>query len=71
MTRAKNLIKPGDLVKFAKPAFPVVNSNDCGVWYWKLGIVIEVSADRKHIVVFSEGSLHVANDRLIKVSHDQ
>ena len=64
------VIKPGDLVKFAKPILSTGNANHCGVWIWKIGIVILVSRDGSSIVVMSGNKLHHARNRYIKVKDE-
>ena len=66
-----DVIKVGDLVKFARSLYPIKKKGDCGIWLWRVGIVIKVDNNNCEAVVLSEGTLHKTSNRLIKVNSEK
>tara|TARA_B100000287_G_scaffold395231_1_gene409920 strand:+ start:376 stop:600 length:225 start_codon:yes stop_codon:yes gene_type:complete len=50
-------MKKGDLVRFRKEEFPRKRPNDCGIWTWKLGILLEYHTWEKVATILSEGKV--------------
>ena len=52
-------MKSGDLVKFAKSLYPgSFGSNACGIWLWKIGIVIDLNKDKTMATIYSENEIY-------------
>jgi len=52
-------MKSGDLVKFPKSLYPgSFGSNDCGIWLWKIGIVIDLNKAGTMETVYSENEIY-------------
>ncbi len=49
-------MKTGDLVRFRKEEFPV-KPGDCGMWQWKLGLLIQYHTWEKIGTILCEGKL--------------
>jgi len=48
-------VKEGDLVRFRWEEFPRKNPNDCGIWRWRIGLLIEYQTWEKVATILSEG----------------
>ena len=50
-------MKKGDLVRFRKEEWPRKNPADCGIWTWKLGILLEYHTWEKITTILSDGKI--------------
>lgn len=50
-------MKAGDMVRFRKPVYPIQNRNDCGIWDWKLGLLVKYESWEKIATVLHNGKL--------------
>ena len=50
-------MKQGDLVRFRKEEFPRKKPTDCGIWSWKLGILLEYHTWEKVATILCEGKI--------------
>lgn len=48
-------MKTGDMVRFRKERFPRKQKNDCGIWDWKIGLLIEYRPWEKIATILHEG----------------
>ncbi len=51
-------MKAGDLVRFRKEAWERKNPNDCGMWTWKIGLLIEYKTWEKIATILYDGKMH-------------
>lgn len=49
-------MKQGDLVRFREALYPV-KPGDCGVWDWKMGLLIQYHTWEKIGTILSEGKI--------------
>tara|TARA_E500000331_G_scaffold350488_1_gene395465 strand:- start:2572 stop:2787 length:216 start_codon:yes stop_codon:yes gene_type:complete len=50
-------MKPGDMVRFRKEQWKRKCPSDCGMWVWKLGLLVEYHSWEKIATVLCEGKL--------------
>lgn len=50
-------MKVGDLVRFRKEKWPRKNPTDCGIWVWKIGLLVEYHTWEKIATILHEGAL--------------
>jgi len=50
-------MKKGDIVRFRNYTLRPVNRQDCGIWSWKLGLLVEYHTWEKVASILSEGKI--------------
>jgi len=50
-------MKPGDMVRFRKEQWERKNPSDCGMWVWKLGLLVEYHTWEKIATVLCDGEI--------------
>ena len=50
-------MQKGDIVRFRSYTLRPVNNQDCGIWAWKLGLLIEYKKWEKVASILSEGKI--------------
>ena len=51
-------MKKGDLVRFCQEQFQRERTSDCGLWHWKIGLLIEYHTWEKVATVLCEGKTY-------------
>jgi len=51
-------VKSGDIVRFRREAWPRKNPSDCGMWEWKLGLLIEYNTWEKIATILHAGKIY-------------
>ena len=50
-------MKNGDIVRFKSYTLRPVNNHDCGIWSWKLGLLVEYEKWEKVASILCEGEV--------------
>ena len=50
-------MKKGDLVRFQHEEFQIKNPSDCGMWRWRIGLLIEYHTWEKIATILSDGEV--------------
>jgi hypothetical protein len=50
-------MKPGDMVRFRREVWPRKRDTDCGMWEWKLGLLVEYHTWEKVATILCEGKI--------------
>jgi hypothetical protein len=51
-------MRAGDLVRFRHEAYPRVRKNDCGIWHWKVGLLVEYHTWEKMARILYGGKIY-------------
>jgi hypothetical protein len=51
-------VKAGDMVRFRLEQWPRRKPSDCGMWVWKIGLLVEYHTWEKIATVLHEGKLY-------------
>jgi hypothetical protein len=49
---------PGDMVRFRREIYQRVRQDDCGIWDWKIGLLIEYHTWEKIATILCEGKIY-------------
>ena len=51
-------MKSGDLVRFRKSEWQIKKPTDCGIWTWKIGLLVEYKVWEKIATILYDGKIH-------------
>ena len=51
-------MREGDLVRFRREVYPRARKNDCGIWDWQVGLLVEYNTWEKGARILYDGKIY-------------